>query len=146
VTLYNSIGGSYNKSRIADERIVESLVRLLNLPNNAVIADIGAGSGNYTSAISAQGYRFKAIEPAETMRLQAAPSLRIEWSSGYAEHVPLPDASVDGVIATMAIHHFSDLGKAFAEMVRIAPKGPIVLFTFDPRAAENTWWMQDTVF
>jgi ubiquinone/menaquinone biosynthesis C-methylase UbiE len=143
VTLYDTIGGSYNTTRVADERIAGALAGLLNLPENAVIADIGAGSGNYTSALAARGYRVKAVEPSEAMRRQAVPSPRIEWFPGVAEQLPLADASVDGVMATMAIHHFKELEKAFAEMVRIAPRGPIVLFTFDPRAVEKTWWIAD---
>jgi ubiquinone/menaquinone biosynthesis C-methylase UbiE len=143
MTLYNTIGTTYNKTRAADERIIEALVNLLNLPKDAVIADIGAGSGNYTYAISGRGYKVNAIEPSEAMRRQAVPSPRIEWFPGVAEQIPLADASVDGVIATMAIHHFSDPGKAFTEMVRIAPNGPIVLFTFDPRVVEKTWWIAD---
>ena len=141
--LYNSIGGNYNKTRRADERIVEVITRLLNLPENAVIADIGAGSGNYTSAISARGYQVRAVEPSEAMRRQAVPSPQIEWFPGVADQIPLADASVDGVIATMAIHHFSDLSKAFAEMIRVAPNGPIILLTFDPRTVEKTWWIAD---
>lgn len=139
MTIFNTIGNTYNKTRSADERIVAALVSLLNLPTDAVIADIGAGSGNYTQALADRGYQVKAIEPAEAMRKQAIPFARIEWFAGVAEQLPLPDVSVDGVISTMAIHHFTDLGKAFAEMARIAPNGPIVLFTFDPRLGEKTW-------
>lgn len=139
MTIFNSIGSTYNKTRAADERIVAALVSLLNLPADAVIADIGAGSGNYTQALAARGYRVKAVEPAEVMRRQALPSPRIEWFPGVAEQLPLPDDSVDGAISTMAIHHFTDPGKAFAEMARVAPDGPIVLFTFDPRLDGKTW-------
>lgn len=139
MTIFNTIGNTYNNSRTADERIVAALTGLLNLPESAIIADIGAGSGNYTQALAARGYRLKAVEPAEAMRLQAAPSHRIEWFPGVAEQIPLADASVDGVIVTLAIHHFSDLKKAFAEIARIATTGPLVIFTFDPRIGQETW-------
>lgn len=139
MTLYDTIGSNYNDTRVADERIVAALVDLLDLPENSVIADIGAGSGNYTQALATRGYHIKAVEPAEAMRRQAIPSTRIEWFTGVAEKIPLPDDSVDGVIATLAIHHFSDLGRAFSEMARIAPQGPLVIFTFDPREGLKTW-------
>ena len=57
------------------------LVRLLDLPADASIADIGAGTGNYANALAAAGYRVQAIEPSATMRAQAtARSVETRWS------------------------------------------------------------------
>lgn len=46
---YNTIGKGYSKYRQPDTRIVDLLYSLLNLPSDSVIADIGAGTGNYIS-------------------------------------------------------------------------------------------------
>ncbi len=48
--------------------------------------------------------------------------------------------SVNGIIVVLAIHHFSSLQSAVAEMHRICPTGPIVVFTFDPRKDETPWF------
>jgi len=139
MSLYDTCGSSYNTTRAADERIVDALVGLLNLPEDAVVADIGAGSGNYSRALAARGYHIMAIEPSETMRRLAVPSPRVAWFTGSAERIPLADAATDGVICTLALHHFQDLYLALSEMARIAPLGPIVIFTCDPRASREIW-------
>src|SRR5437773_2683124 len=140
MTKYEKIGLNYNSFRNADERISARLKALLNLPEGSTIADIGAGTGNYTNALAASGYKMKAVEPASTMRAQAAMNPAIEWHAGYAESIPLPDASVDGVMSTLASHHFQNMAEAAAEMLRICPEGPIVLFTIDPRKGELFWF------
>ena len=50
--IYDSIGQSYSKFRLPDSRIVDSLVNLLQLEPGSLVADIGAGTGNYSRAIA----------------------------------------------------------------------------------------------
>ena len=61
-TRYDRIGSNYNQNRKADNRIVNSLDRLLNLPRGSTIADIGAGTGNHTIALANLVYNLKAME------------------------------------------------------------------------------------
>ena len=136
---YDSIGHDYNCHRNADIRIVSMLKTLLGLSSGAIVADIGAGTGNYSNAMAAYGYRIKAIEPSEEMREQAIANEHVEFIAGAAEAIPLENNSVDGVFSTLAIHHFSSLRTAAGEMHRICPSGPIVLFTNDPRKGEPFW-------
>ncbi|MEW6184641.1 MAG: class I SAM-dependent methyltransferase [Thermodesulfobacteriota bacterium] len=138
--IYNTIGINYRANRRADQRIVANLRELLNLPTGAVIADIGAGTGNYAQALAGLGFKIMAVEPSEEMRSQATPHRDVEWFSGPAEAIPLPDHSVDGVMVVLALHHFSSLEKAGNEIHRICPKGPIVIYTFDPRQGEEPWF------
>lgn len=138
--VYDIIGQSYSAFRNADARIVAAIHDLLALPARSRVADVGAGTGNYTNALSRRGYRMIAVEPSETMRMQAASDADVKWLAGSAESIPLADASVDGVIATLAIHHFSDLRRAAAEMRRICPGSPSVIFTLDPRRSEYCWF------
>ena len=138
--VYNSIGKNYMVNRTADHRIVTSIVELLNLPIGSIIADIGAGTGNYSNALANLGYKIKAIEPSEEMRRQAIPNSNVEWDRGSAESIPIPDNSVDGVIVVLSIHHFSSVQTAAKEIQRICFNGPIVVFTFDPREGEEPWF------
>ncbi len=59
--LFNKIGETYNKTRAADVRIISELIRLLGLQEGATIADIGAGTGNYSFALAKASYKIKAI-------------------------------------------------------------------------------------
>jgi ubiquinone/menaquinone biosynthesis C-methylase UbiE len=139
---YDTIGLKYNTYRNADIRIVTILKELLGLPDGSTIVDIGAGTGNYTNALASMGYKLKAIEPSAVMREQIIPHPNVEWFAGSAESIPLPDASVNGLISTLAVHHFPDLYNAAAEMWRVCGSGPMVLFTIDPRRGEPFWFRE----
>lgn len=141
-TRYDTIGMEYNSYRNADARIVSILKELLGLSEGTTIVDVGAGTGNYSNALAAMGYKLKAVEPSEVMREQSVPNLNVEWLAGSAESIPLPDASVDGLISTLAVHHFPDLPVAAAEMWRVCGNSPMVLFTIDPRIGEPFWFME----
>ena len=140
--VYDHIGIGYTKHRCADLRIAHALVKAIGLAPPAILADIGSGTGNYSRAVADLGYHVKAVEPSIIMYDQAASHDSVDRLSGFAERIPLADASVDGVFCVLASHHFSSLHAALGEMARICPAGPIVWFTFDPRQAEIPW-LQD---
>jgi SAM-dependent methyltransferase len=139
VSLYDEIGQSYATTRAADVRIVERLVALLDLLPGAVVCDVGAGSGNYANALAARGYQILAVEPSVAMRSQARPHPLVTWAAGVAEDLPLDDGAAAGLVSTLASHHFTDLERAFREIARVCPSGPVVLFTLDPRRRPLTW-------
>ncbi len=139
VPTYDTIGLSYTKTRQADPRIVDALVSFLALPPGCRIADIGAGTGNYTYALADRGYFVDAVEPSAVMRGQAASHDRVRWHEGVAEHLPLTDRSVQGCVSTLALHHFTDIGQALGEMERVAGSGPFVFLTFDYRLIKPLW-------
>src|SRR4030043_302816 len=138
--IYNSIVSDYNTNRVADPRILNIIDTLLDLPSGSVIADIGAGTGNYSNALAGLGYKVFAVEPSETMRHQTKANDRVTCISGTAESIPLPEQSVNGIIVILAIHHFSSIERASLEMQRICPTGPIIIFTFDPRVGQEPWF------
>lgn len=137
---YDVIGESYNRNRAADRWMLLTIVDLLNLPAGKLVVDIGAGTGNYSNALADSGYRLFAVEPSETMRRQAVSNDNIMWINGFAEALPLRDASMDAAIIILAIHHFSDLVNAADEVARVCPFGPLILLTMDPRQGENFWF------
>ena len=137
---YDTIGVMYNAYRHADTRIVTLLKQFLELPKGATILDVGAGTGNYTNALAASGYKLKAVEPSAVMRGQVVPHPGVEWFAGTAASIPLPDGAVDGVVSVLAVHHFPDLALAAKEMRRVGGTGPMVLFTIDPGKGEPFWF------
>ena len=138
--IYNIIGESYNTNRTADKRVLEIIVDLLNLPAGKLIVDIGAGTGNYTTALANLGYKLLAIEPSETMRRQAVVNEGVTWIAGSAESLPLRTTSVNGAIIVLALHHFRCIGSAAEEVARVCPTGPLVILTVDPRQSEQFWF------
>lgn len=138
--LYDTIGIGYAKHRRAEPRIVHAIVELLGLKPGATLAEIGAGTGNYGRALADAGFHIRAVEPSAAMRAQAQPHDRVAWMRGFAEELPLDDASVDGVVCVLASHHFSSRAKAFREMTRVCPRGPIVVFAHDVRSCPDNWF------
>ena len=139
MVLYNSIGKGYNYSRKPDKRIVQCLINLLDLPLGSVIADIGAGTGNYSNAVAEKGYQVIAIEPSSTMQNQAVDHPNVRWLSAKAEKIPLPDNYVDSAIIILALHHFSDRLSAIKEIKRIVGNGKIVIFAFEQKKIPSFW-------
>ena len=137
---YDQIGISYNSNRKADPAVIVKLLELLSLPKQSSIADIGAGTGNYSNSIAENGYFVKAIEPSAVMRAQSIPNDDVKWYEGFAEKIPLDEYSVEGIISVLAIHHFSSFDTAVTEMYRICTGGPIVFLTIDPRKGEKFWF------
>ena len=138
MTLYNSIGRGYNTTRQPDKRIVDKLIELLDLPLGSTIADVGAGTGNYSRAIAERGYKIIAIEPSEMMQSQAQPLNSVSWITAAAESIPLEDNVVDGAIVMLALHHFQNIGAGIEEINRITT-GKIVIFAFEQSKIPDFW-------
>jgi SAM-dependent methyltransferase len=83
------------------------------------VLDLGAGTGKLTAALLALGAEVIAVEPDPAMLAElrrALPTVRA--LPGRAEAIPLPDASVDAVLAGNAMHWF-DMNVAGPELARV---------------------------
>lgn len=137
--IYDSIGEGYAATRVADPRITERLTELLDLPKGSRILDVGAGTGNYSFALAEAGYLVTALEPSQVMREQRKNHGGLSWFEGFAESLPFPDASFEGVVMTLCMHHFMDWEIGLAEAVRVTGDGPIVILTFDAYTQSDFW-------
>jgi len=141
---YDEIGKTYSQTRIADVRITDAIIRGLNLAMPSTIVDVGAGTGNYSVELAKLGHTTLAVEPSGVMRKQGKQHENLRWIAGAAEALPFDESSVDGIISTLAVHHFTDLEKSFSEMVRVVKEhGRIVLLIADPRLCKNDCWLVD---
>src|SRR5688572_190558 len=139
MTLYDTIGKTYSRTRRPDHRITARLIELLSLPSGSTVADIGAGTGNYSVELARAGFPCVAVEPSVGMSNQCEKHQSVRWLSASAELIPLPDRSVSACISVLSYHHFQDRHKALLEMVRITTSGPLVFFTFCPRRLSTFW-------
>jgi SAM-dependent methyltransferase len=87
------------------------------------VLDVGAGTGKLTRELVAAGHEVVAVEPDAAMRAAFASRLPdVEVLPGSAEALPLPDSSVDVVVAAQAFHWF-DLDRALPEAARVLRPG-----------------------
>jgi SAM-dependent methyltransferase len=106
----------------------------------ARVLDLGAGTGILSRALAAAGYQVVPVEPDEAMRAQfaaAGPGLATPLN-GYAERIPLPDASVDAVVAGQAYHWF-DREPAHAEVARVLRPGGVFAPIWNQRDESEPW-------
>jgi SAM-dependent methyltransferase len=90
------------------------------------VLDLGAGTGKLTATLAALGAEVIAVEPDPGMLTElrrALPAVRA--LPGSAEEIPLPDASVDAVLAGHALHWF-DMAVAGPEIARVLEPGGIL--------------------
>lgn len=139
--VYDCIGDSYDTTRKADREISATLARLIRLRPDGQYLDIGCGSGNYTMALAETGGAWTGLEPSSRMlELARQKPADITWMQALAEELPFADQAFDGAMATLCIHHFSDLAMAFRQADRVLkPGGRLVLFTVLPEQVLAFW-------
>lgn len=88
------------------------------------VLDLGAGTGKLTATLVAVGADVTAVEPDPAMLAELRKELPdVRALPGRAEAIPLPDASVDAVVAGNALHWF-DMAVAGREIARVLqPRG-----------------------
>jgi len=90
------------------------------------VADVGAGTGKLTATLVGLGAEVTAVEPDPQMLAElrrAMPAVRSV--PGSAEEIPLPDASLDAVLAGQAMHWF-DMDRALPEIARVLTPGGVL--------------------
>lgn len=138
---YNKIGINYNQTRKVDAYLTEQLLKHLNPKKSGLYLDIGCGTGNYTSKLHEKGFQFIGIDPSiEMLKKAQAKNQNIQWKIGSAEKTDIPQNSVDGIIGTLTIHHWTNLKRAFSELAYILkPNGKIIIFTSTPVQMKGYW-------
>lgn len=127
------------------EQTLEQLWQHSALPQHAVVADIGSGTGLYTELLLQRGCRVFGVEPNAGMRNAGLQVLgryeQFSSTAGRAEDTGLPAASVDLVVAAQAFHWF-DRPRARVEFQRILRPGGWVAILWNERRTETTAFLQ----
>ncbi len=139
--IYDKIGEDYDTTRKADPNILSSLSKLLNIETGKKYLDIACGTGNYTTRISNFGGNWFACDGSEKMLSEArSKSLDISWKKYDVEDLGYESDFFDGVICSLAIHHFPSLLQPFCEIARVLRAGcNFVIFTSTPEQMQGYW-------
>ena len=83
------------------------------------VLDLAAGTGKLTGVLCAEGHEVTAVEPDEAMLSELVRLHHgVRALPGRAERIPLPDGTMDAVVAGQAFHWF-DQDLALAEIARV---------------------------
>jgi SAM-dependent methyltransferase len=101
------------------------------------VLNVGAGAGAYEPP----DLDVTAVEPSEVMRAQRPPGAA-PVVDATAELLPFPDDSFDAAMAVLSDHHWTDHERGLDELRRAARRR-VVLFTWEPRTALDSWVVRD---
>jgi ubiquinone/menaquinone biosynthesis C-methylase UbiE len=138
---YDQIGVGYNTTRKVDHYLLGRMIHFLRAENSGTYLDIGCGTGNYTIEFSKRGVHMVGIDPSEAMlSIARSRTSDVEWKNGKAENIPLEAESVDGILAILTTHHWSNQDKGYTELGRVMKKGArLVIFTATPEQMRGYW-------
>jgi SAM-dependent methyltransferase len=132
---YNTFGHGYSAQRQPDPQIAARIHQALG--DARTVLNVGAGSGNYEP----EDRVVVAVEPSGVMAAQR-PRDRPPAVLASAEALPFADDSVDAVMASLTIHHWTDVPAGLREAARVARRR-IVLLTIDPLVEAQMWLLRD---
>ena len=101
-----------------------------NLLNDAMVLDMGCGSGRWSKFLAKKVKFIEAIDPSESVitacsMLQDESNVRVTQAS--SNNIPFPDESFDLVISLGVLHHIPDTQKAMDDCVKKIKNGGVFL-------------------
>jgi len=134
-TYFASVASQWDEIRAGyfTEHMRDAAISKANLPQHAVVADIGTGTGFVAAGLAplaARVYGFDASpEMLEVARRNLKGFANVELQQVPGDQLPLPDGSLDGVFANMYLHHAPDPQAAIREMIRVLKPGGVLCIT-----------------
>jgi SAM-dependent methyltransferase len=111
----------------------EEALHILDVPSDATVLDLAAGTGKLTRLLVKRYDRVIAVEPLDRMRALLEELVpEAEALAGRAEQIPLPDGSVDAVFVAEAFHWFGG-DDAVREIARVLRPGRTLVLLWNER-------------
>ena len=118
---------------------------------SGVLVDVGCGPG-YLIAVIARTFpslRITGSDISAEMLKSAAQNLsaqgygdRVSFKVGNVQSLPFEDNSIDFLISTLSLHHWSDPAKAFREVQRVLkPGGQCLIFDLRRDCRRAFYWL-----
>lgn len=107
------------------------------------VADVGAGTGKFTTLVAATGASTLAIEPVAAMRAQAARLEGVQALEGTAQALPLAPAALDAIVCAQAFHWFAR-SEVLDEFARVLRPGGRLGLVWNVRDESVDWVAQIT--
>jgi SAM-dependent methyltransferase len=124
---YNRVAELYEQARPDYPlQLLDHLDALHPITAKSRVLDLGAGTGKLSKLVAQRPCKLTAVEPSAQMLSALSRELpNVNALAGSAEAIPLPDSSVDFVVAGEAFHWFNAL-LAWQELLRVVAPGGAV--------------------
>ncbi len=144
LTYFTQVADQWDEIRAGyfTEFMRDSAIAKTNLPESAIVADVGTGTGFVAAGLALHAVKVYGFDAnpkmLEIARKNLAGFSNVELKQSAGDQLPLTDQSVDGVFANMYLHHAVDPEKAIQEMARILKPGGVLCIT-DLDAHDHEW-------
>src|SRR5258708_24566592 len=137
--IWTGKASSYDRARpTPPPALLDLLTQLIQLPQPALVVDLGSGTGLSTGIWGERGERVIGIEPNADMRKEGVNKVEdhpyaapIEYREGVAHQTGLPDGCADIVTAAQSFHWMEPTA-TLAEIARILrPGGLFAAYDYD---------------
>jgi len=124
---------------------IRNISDALHLVAGGTVLDAGCGSGELLGMLASQGMTVIGGDQSPEMLSEAGKRFAgsplrsdVHLRLGSAEHLPVGDSSVDGVVAHMILHHLGEPSLFFSEAARVlSPGGRCVTVELAPHDNSN---------
>jgi demethylmenaquinone methyltransferase/2-methoxy-6-polyprenyl-1,4-benzoquinol methylase len=128
---FAAIAGIYN--RIEDYQLTETMLRLVGLPVDGRLLDVGGGTGRVARALVGQARRVIVVDPSTGM-LRHAAGKGLASVCAPGEELPFASGTFDRIIMVDTFHHVADQAHTVRELWRLLrPGGRLVIVEPDIR-------------
>ena len=136
VRRFNRWSRTYEQSllqKVFFDRIHQAVLRLVaHRTEPSSLLDVGCGTGRLLRSAQSRwpNANLFGVDPSEGM-LEIARRLTpgVTFRVGFAEALPLPDASVDVALSTISFHHWKDHAAGVREVARVLRPGGYFVLT-----------------
>ena len=124
------------------EHMRDAAIATASLPANAVVADVGTGTGFVAAGLAARADRVIGFDASPDMlavaRRNLAQFANVEFREATGDQLPVSDETFDGVFANMYLHHAPDPLATIQEMARTLKPGGVLCIT-DLDTHDHEW-------
>jgi len=134
---YDRISLLYDKKRkekiiYNDYNELPATLSLLKNIKGKKILDLGCGTGIYTKILKKRGADIQGIDISPKMIELAKQNVKnVNFRVGSVYRLPYKSGIFDIVVASLVVHYFSDLDRAFREIRRVLKKNGVFIFSTD---------------
>jgi len=128
---YDEIAHRYERHRSGSEEIAKELARLAHVDGDAVVLDVGCGTGSASAAFQqlTEATVCAVDASAEMLRYAQRKSRAVKLVRADARRLPFCDARFDFAYALMLIHHLEDVPGFVRELYRVMRRGKVAILT-----------------
>ncbi len=130
------------RSGFFTEHLRNAAIDKAHLPSNAIVADVGTGTGFVAAGLASRADRVVGFDASPEMLAVARRNLaqfnNVEFREAVGDQLPVANEMFDGVFANMYLHHAPDPLAAIKEMTRVLKIGGVLCLT-DLDAHDHDW-------